>query len=263
MSKFCYWTVADGDHALMISTTIASARKVGVTEDFHVWTDTEIPGAITHPCGKFNKHLYLFKFRFLFNEVKKLDYDYFIFLDADNFFVRHPGVGTFDHLLRDSKMFCQLENDCTSPKVKRNDWWSMPIKFYPQTLKYMGVKSKKIWNTNAGFFIVKKDYIDEFYEKAMEFWSYCYYELGIQFTEEAPLAYVGHIMQTDLVQSTLHNTHQVWASDWTGQFQNRLPDGKDWQFEDYMTGDKMTVNPAIVHAMRSKEALKKGMDVIQ
>jgi hypothetical protein len=260
-NKFCYWTVADGSHGKMMETCIASARKVGVTEDFHVWSDKEVTGAITHPCGNFNKHKYLFKFRFLLNEVKKLDYDYFIWLDADNIFTRHPGEGTFDFLLRDSKIFVQLENECNSPKVKRKDWWGMDIRYWPQTLRYMGVDSKKIWNTNAGLWIVRKEFIEEFYKKAMEFWSYCYHELNIEFTEEAPLAYVGHVMQTDLEQSSLLNTHQVWACDWTGNYKNRLPDGKEWEFEDYMSGEKRKVNPCIVHAMRSKHALIKGSDL--
>lgn len=258
MKKFCYWSVADGRHAKMMETCIKSARDVGVTEDFHIWTDTEIEGAITHPCGDYNKHKYLFKFKFLFNQVQKLDYDYFIWIDADNCFTRHPGEGTFDNLLRDSKIFVQLENECTSSKVKRGDWWSMPIKFWNQTLRYKGVDSKKIWNTNAGMWIVRKDAIVEFYEKAMEFWNYCYHELGIEFTEEAPLAYVGHIMQNDIEQSTLENTCQVWACDWNGNYKNKLPDGKEWEFEDYMTGEKRLVNPSIVHAMRSKRALVKG-----
>lgn len=260
--KFCYWSVADGKHGKMMETCIESARSVLVEEDFHVWSDREIKGSITHLCGNYNKHKYLFKLRFLLNEVKKLDYDFFVWLDADNYFTRHPGHGTFDILLRDSKIFVQLENECTSLKVKRKDWWGMDIRYWPQTLRYMGVNSKKIWNTNAGLWIVKKEYIEEFYQKAMEFWSYCYHDLKVEFTEEAPLAYCGHMMQTDLEQSTLENTHQVWACDWNGNYKNRLPDGKEWDFEDYMTGEKRKVNPCIVHAMRSKEALLLGRSLV-
>jgi hypothetical protein len=254
--KFCYWTVADGKHALMAKTMIKSARKVGVTEDFYIWTDLpQIEDAIVHSCGQFNKHKYLFKFQFLLNQVKKLDYEYFVFLDTDNYFVRHPGETTYDDLLDGSKIFCQMENDCTSPDVKRGDWWSMPIKFYPQTLRYLGAKSEKIYNTNAGFWIVKKKYIKEFYHKAMDFWLYCKDDLGIEFTEEAPLAFAGHVMQKDVERSNLDNTSHIWASDWTGVYKDKLPDGTPWQFEDYMTGQKKTVNPAIVHAMRSKDLM--------
>ena len=47
MPKFAYWSVADGNHAKMMATCIASARLAGVQEEFHIWSDQEIPGAIT------------------------------------------------------------------------------------------------------------------------------------------------------------------------------------------------------------------------
>jgi hypothetical protein len=244
-----------------MKTCIKSARAAGVKEDFHVYSDREIFGAINHPCGNYNKKHYLFKFRFLLNEISKLNYDHFVWLDADTYFVRHPGEGTFDLLLRDSKIFVQLENECTSKLVKRKDWWGVGIKYYPLVMWHMGVESKKIWNTNAGMWCVRKEHIQEFYTKAMEFWSYCYHELCVDtVTEEIALAYVGHIMQTDLEQSTFDNTCQVWATDWNSNFKDRLPDGKEWEFEDYLTGEKKKVNPSIVHAMRSKSALIKGIE---
>jgi len=54
---------------------------------------------------------------------------------------------------------------------------------------------------------------------------------------------------------TLRSTAELWGSDWTGCFTGVLPDGKPWTFVDYFTGEQFEVNPAIVHAMRSKEAL--------
>ena len=47
----------------------------------------------------------------------------------------------------------------------------------------------------------------------------------------------------------------IWASEWTGALKDRLPNGSDWEFVEYMTGKKINVNPSIVHAMRSKSAL--------
>lgn len=253
--SFCYWSIAYGSHASMMMSVITSARKCGVKEDFHVWTDRNIPGAISHPCGIFNKELYLFKFRFLLNEVSKLNYDYFVWLDADNYFVRHPGDGTYDGLLRENKWFVQMESDCTSPFVKREDWWGCPIKWYPLLLRYSGVKSEKVYNTNAGFWIVRKDAIREFYDRTMQFHEFCRSKLHlVNFTEEPPLAFIGHFVD-DIEQNTLRETSDIWASDWTGNYANALPTGDHWDFEDYMSGEKRRVNPAIVHAMRSKRLL--------
>jgi hypothetical protein len=242
----------------MMATSIASARLHGVTEDFHVWTDRNIPGAICHASGNFDHRLYLFKLRFLVNEVAKLDYDYFVFLDADNFFVRHPGHGIFDQLLRDNDWFVQLESLCNSKFVHRGDWWGCPIRWYPLLLRYQGVKSEKIYNCNAGFWIVRKPAIATFYEKAMNFFNFAREELHlVNFTEEPPLAFVGHFVDNPELNN-FDATCRVWASDWTGQFANRLPTGEHWDFEDYMSGERMRVNPAIVHAMRSKDALMRG-----
>jgi hypothetical protein len=257
--SFCYWTIGDNDHAILAKSLVASARRVGVTEDFHVWTDiTEVPGASVHEAGIINHNHYMFKFDILREQVKKLDYDYYVFLDADCFFVRVPPP--WEQVLRDNKWFVQMENDCTSPFVKRGDWWGCPIRFWPQTLHYKGVTSKKVYNTNAGMFVVKRDHVDEFCDMAFSFFSYCRNELRLQtVTEEVALAYVGHFVDnTDL--NTLACTQRWWASEWNGKFfsdANRiLPSGQPWKFEDYMTGEEFTVNPAICHLLRAKETLK-------
>jgi len=226
----------------MMSSAIASARRCGVTEPFHVWTDRQIPGAICHPCGSFDRSFYLFKFRFLLEQVSCLDYEYFVFLDADNFFVRHPGAGTFERLLRSNPWFVQLESECTSKFVTRGDWWGCPIKWYPLLLRYHGVTSTKIYNCNAGFWIVRKEAIAKFYKMAMDFFTYAREELHlVNFTEEPPLAFVGHFVD-DPELNNFAATQGVWASDWTGSFKDRLPDGSYWDFEDYMSGGKRLVS---------------------
>lgn len=67
--------------------------------------------------------------------------------------------------------------------------------------------------------------------------------------------YTMHMLCGNPYAHTLRRTAELWASDWTGCFRDRLPDGQSWCFEDYFTGEKLPVNPAIVHAMRSKPAL--------
>lgn len=259
--KFCYWSVADsqGGHAAMAATLVDSARRAGVDEQFHIWTDQKIQDAVYHPCGTFNKDHYLFKLAFLRDEVAKLDYDAFVFLDADNFFVRHPGPNMVTDLLRENKWWVQLECQTNTPLATRGDWWGCPLQFFAPVVRSFGVNSKRIYNCNAGMFIVRREAIDEFVERTLTFYDYCRNELRlVNFTEEAPLAYVGHLVDNP-ERNTLAATHQIWASDWTAQYNNRLPDGNPWIFEDYLSGEKRSVNPAIVHAMRAKQALIKGI----
>jgi hypothetical protein len=88
----------------------------------------------------------------------------------------------------------------------------------------------------------------------MDFWHFCK-RAGYTFTEEAPLAYATHMLCGDPYRHTLRKTHDLWASDWTGVYSGRLPDGQPWQFVDYFNEETYAVNPAIVHAMRSKDVL--------
>lgn len=254
---FCYWTVADGAHGLMAKTMVASARNCGIKEDFHIWTDLNtVDGAIVHDCGNFDKTLYMFKFKFLKEYVSQLNYDYYIFLDADNYFVYHPG--DLAHLMGDQKVFIQMENEITSPKVKRQDWWGCPVDQYKALYEGTGLKLDKIYNTNAGFWIVDRNYIDQFYNIAINFFTYSK-NLGYKhFTEEVSLAFIGHCMQ-DPENRTLDKTSWLWGSDWTGYWSKKLPIDKHWRFEDYMTGEERWINPCIVHCMRSKELLIKSV----
>ena len=90
-SRYCFWSVADGPYANMLQASVRSARRVGVFKDFHLWSDRLVPEAICHLTGPFDKRLWLFKLAFLRQQVSRLNYDYFVWLDADTWFVRHHG----------------------------------------------------------------------------------------------------------------------------------------------------------------------------
>ena len=47
----------------------------------------------------------------------------------------------------------------------------------------------------------------------------------------------------------------IWVTEWRGVYGKRLPDGKPWIFKDYFTFEELEVNPAIVHAVASKEIM--------
>src|SRR2546429_7709539 len=89
--RYCYWTVTDGEYTDMAQALVHSARKAGVFKDFHIWSDHPVDEAICHSCGAFEKVGWLFKLVYLREQVAKLNYDYFVWLDADNYFVRNPG----------------------------------------------------------------------------------------------------------------------------------------------------------------------------
>src|SRR5690349_12347340 len=117
MKKFCYWTVADGEYAEMAKVAVRSARSVGIDTDFHIWSDREIPNAVTYPAGNFEKWGWYFKLTFLRDAVQNLDYEYFIWIDTDTYFVRHPG--DILRVMNGSPLHIFLECDVQSPKNRR------------------------------------------------------------------------------------------------------------------------------------------------
>ena len=254
-NRYCFWSVVDGDYAEMMKAVVRSAREVGVFRDFHVWADRAIGGAIVHPAGQFEKDCYLFKLDFLQKQVIKLKYDYFVWLDADTCFVRHPGDVL--RVMQGSPIHSSLESDACNPRNVRPDWWNCPLPVYAQLMRARGVKSQPIFNVNAGFWIVHHDIIDTFCTLAYDFWHFAK-KNGFIFTEEAPLAYATHMLCGNPYLHTLRASTDLWASDWKGYFANRLPDGQPWWFFDYFTEEKIPANPAVVHAMRSKKALLLG-----
>lgn len=237
----------------MLVTMIASARRVGVSEDFHVFANREVQGAVTHSSGSLDVKYHIFKWRLLRDHLARLNYDYFVWLDSDNYFTRHPG--DLSNLIRGNALWCQMESEVTSPLVRRHDWWGAKIPQLIALFREFGVTSEKIWNTNGGMWIIRRDAISEFCQRAFAFHAECI-QRGLHDThDETPLALLGHLMVDDPNLNTPDATREIVASDWTGVYADRLPDGKAWLCEDYMTGERRMVNPAIVHAMRSKRAM--------
>lgn len=250
--RYCFWSVVDGPYAPMMASVIESARRVGVYKDFHIWTDRPIPGAVCHRARRFSKRHYLFKLHFLRREVRRLRYEYFVWLDADSWFVRDPGDVL--RVLRGAPVHASLESDACDPRNVRPDWWGCSLKNYVTLMRFRGVHCRSVFNVNAGFWIVHRDVIDTFCDLCLDFWHFCK-KAGYTFTEEAPLAYATHLLCGDARRHTLRETADLWASDWTGVYAGRLPDGEPWPFVDYFNEEVYQVNPAIVHAMRSKEVL--------
>jgi hypothetical protein len=116
-----------------------------------------VQGAVHHPVEKINKAHYLFKFTFLRDAVAKLNYDYFVWLDADSWFVRNPG--DLLRVMKDSPVHVSLEADACSPEARRADWWDCPLADYAGLMRAAGVRSRSIFNVNAGLWIVHRDVI--------------------------------------------------------------------------------------------------------
>jgi len=250
--ELMFWSVANNDHAKMLNTMVLSARIAGVTNDFHVWADRDIEGATTHPCGNFNIKGCWFKLDFLLNEVSKLDYEYVCWLDADQYFVRKPR-NLMDHV-HDGLCMVPMENELTNIKNMRGDWWGIPMDKTIRIFKEFGCKGRKLYNTNGGLFIVKRDFIKTFYTMCYDFHDMIL-KKGWDVPEEYCLAIMGNLLNTNIEDTTSPALEDIWACEWTGKISELAPDGKPWEWENYLTSEKKIVNPAIVHAMKGKKGL--------
>lgn len=249
--SFCYWSIGTGDYARLLTALLASARSAGVTEDFHFWTDRRIPGAICHPAGRFDPWGWLFKMVFLRREVAQLDYDYFVFLDADSWFVRHPGDP--GRWLNGSPIHATLEADLTRAN-EVDYWWDYPTATFVDLMRDAGVRAPAVYNVNGGMFIVRRSAIRTVYQLARHFWRFCRRQ-GVLCVDEPLLAYAAQMLCDDPTPHTLLRTHSFWATDTHGAFAKHLPDGRPFRFRGFHKLHDFEVNPAIIHLVGGKGPL--------
>jgi hypothetical protein len=252
---FCYWTVSWGDYDYIAQSMINSARSVGINEDFYAFTEKPIKNCFNRRLNKDIEldKLQFFKFEYLKHEMSKLNYDYFVFIDSDHYFVRKPEITPID-IVKDSPWHSFLESPINTNKTQRTDWWQIPNQLFISFMRNAGVKSQEIRNTNGGFWICEKNFINQACFLAYEFHNFLK-KYNIIVPEEVSIAYISHLMSPKLKDRFIENYTNYWASDWTEIFKDQIPVDKSWEYTSYMTYEKILVNPAIVHAMRSKEAL--------
>jgi hypothetical protein len=253
--KFCYWTISWGDYDYISQSMINSAREVGINEDFYAFTEKPIKNCYNKSLNKNIKldSLQFFKFEYLKHEIQKLEYDYFIFIDADHFFVRKPEITPLE-VVKDSPWHSFLESPINSEKTRRPDWWQVPNHIMETFMRKGGVISKEIRNSNGGFWICKKEFIEQACVLAYEFHNKLRH-YNIVVPEEVSICYLSHLMSPKVEDRFIEKYPTYWASDWTDTFKDEIPIDKEWNYISYMTYEKIKVKPAIVHAMRSKNAL--------
>lgn len=249
--EICFWSIGDGECGLMLQTLVNSFRQVGMTEDFHVFSDRQIEGAVTHRVGSFDKRGFLFKFAFLQSEMAKLDYKYFVYLDSDSLFLRKPPP--LIPLLGDCPLHFFMETPL-SKATTRTEWWNCPIEQYVKMMRDCGVRNEEIFCLNAGFFMIKKEAISLACGLAQDFLEYTLTQ-GYFFPDEPLWNYAMHMLSDAPENHLLKDHFDVWCTDWEGVFSKELPKGEPWTLQDYMTGVPSVVNPAILHLVKSKALL--------
>lgn len=261
--KTLIWSVAWGDYRYMLQSLVDSIRSVGIDHDILTFSDQPIHGAIS--CEKdesiqmdFKQY---WKFKYL-SKVSELDYDLFVFIDSDHYFVRRPDKD-FSEIIGSDPWHSFLESPINSPATRRGDWWGLPNHLMLDLYRDFGVTQRVIYNTNGGFWMSRRAFANHAASVASLFNDF-QKGRGLDLPEEVFVAILSHMFSEDY-SDRLHERYvDTWASEWTGVLADRIPTGEPWQFQEYMTHAKSFVNPAIVHAMRSKSALvEKGKSIFE
>jgi len=261
--KTLIWSVAWGDYRYMMQSLMDSIKKSGVDHDMLTFSDQPLSGVISCELDSeinldFKQY---WKFNYL-NKISKLDYDLFVFIDSDHYFVRKPSVD-FCEIIGEDPWHSFLESPINSHLTKRPDWWGVSNPHMTQLYRDFGVTQNVVYSTNGGFWICKRNFASAAMNVGLLFRDF-QKSRGLDLPEEVAIAVLSHMFSKDY-RNRFHSKYlNIWASEWTGALRDKIPDGSPWTFQEYMTHEKSVINPDIVHAMRSKQAfVSKGKQIFE
>ena len=236
--KYCYWSVCDGVCGALMERCAASARRAGVFKEFHVLSDRNLEGCETYDAFKFDKAHGLFKLDYLKVGMSRLNFDYFVWLDADTVFTRNP-VDLLGALGK-APLHVPLETNL-SALAQDAVWQGVSLHALREFMRAQGVANEVHWSRSA-FWIAHHDVIEPLCELAIEFWKNAR-DAGLVLEVSAALGYAMQILCADPEGHLLANRADLWAC---AEGQDAPAEG--WVRREPFTGRELAVRPAIVSA---------------
>lgn len=249
-SRYCYWSVCDGAYSAMMEYCIRSARLAGVFKEFHVLTDRPMEGCECYDAYQFEKEHGLFKLHYLKVGMSRLNFDYFVWLDADTVFVSNP----IDLLspLGKSPIHVPLEMNLWALNVDRL-WKGVSTLRLRELMREQGI-ADQVYLCSSAFWIVHRDAIDTVYDLALGFWHKAK-EAGLVVDVAAALGYAMQMLCANPETHLLENHPDLWAGDDAGHFRELLPDGKPWTWHHPLRPNAIEIRPALIHLPIMKHRL--------
>lgn len=248
-AKYCYWSVATGAYGALMENCVRTARGAGVFKEFHVLTDRPLDGCECYDAYQCDKAQGLFKLHYLKVGMSRLNFDYFIWIDADTVFMRNP-VDVLGVLGR-SPIHVPLEANLSALEEDRQ-WKGTSCFKLRDFFRQSGI-ANQVYLSQSAFWIVHREAIDTVYELALKFWNEAK-AAGMLLDVSAALGYAMQLLCGDPEAHLLTKCTDLWASDETGEFKHQPSDNAPWTWRGPLGDQAVAIRPGIVHLPSAKRA---------
>lgn len=207
-AKYTYWSVATGEHGALMEACVRSARHAGVFKPFQALADRPLAGCECYDACACDKTDGLFKLHYLKTGMGRLNFDYFVWLDADTLFARNPRdvLGPLGR----SPIHVPLELNLSAFSEDR-EWRGISCLRLRELFQREGL-TRPVYLSQSAFWIVHHEAIEPVYDLALGFWHRAK-EAGIKAGVNAALGYAMQILCADTEAHLLAKHPELWGSD--------------------------------------------------
>jgi hypothetical protein len=231
----------------MMEECVASARAAGVFKEFHVFSDRHIAGCNCYDAMEIVKAGHLFKLVYLKAGISKLLFDYFVWIDADSWFVRNPRdvLGC----LGKSPIHVPLTTNLSA--FKRDEVAEGIATQKLVDLMVRGGIFNSVYLSTSGFWIVHRDVIDRVCELVQHFWGIGA-EGGLQLGVGLGLGYAMQMLCGNPEAHLITVRPDLWASEDQWNTGSPLSTNATWTSEAPLREEAISFKPSIIHLRRQK-----------
>lgn len=186
---------------------VRSARAAGVFKEFHVLTDRPLEGCECYDAYECDKAQGLFKLHYLKVGMSRLNFDCFIWLDADTLFLRNP----VDILgaLRRSPIHVPLQLNLAELSADRE---YNGVSCFKLRQLYLGAGVlNEPYASSSAFWIIRREAIEAVYDLAFQFVNSAR-EKGMTVSVDAALGYAMQLLCADPEAHHIMQHPELWGA---------------------------------------------------
>ena len=164
--RYCFWSVNTIEYSREMQNCIDSARQHGVFNDFHILTHSPLESCHCYELLEFQFQEGLFPIFYLKLAMSRLNYDYFVWIDADTTF-RSPPTNLLDPV-RYSPIHAPLTEPTLATGKTNNNIHKLDYS-QPERMKQHGLVNRPL-SCHTAWWIIHHDAIATAYEIVQNYW---------------------------------------------------------------------------------------------